>query len=407
MPSSAGSSPPAAPRGSPRSRARKILARLGLVSLTSLSALLAAELAVRAFGPILPPRGDVAARGLLAPVSPEKAPGLGFALVQGRRTEAVYPGLPGEEPRVVRYAINEHGFRGPTCARRKPGRAFRIIALGDSFTFGTAVQLEETWPFLLERALAELVPELRFEVLNWGVPAYNTRQELALLARRAGAFEPDLVLLCAYVNDASGQGSGVEAGEPPWEARWRDRLGLTSGRWGPDEPKTPAQARTMALRERSRLADLLAHRTHGWLTARALRRDYRADWSAGSPGRAMVAAALAEGRALAAERGFALHATMYPDLQGLDGDYPFAPEHATFQGLCEDLDIPFHDLLPALRGRDPAELRAHAHDHHPSGACNRIVADSLARGLLPFIDPGHGEGERALDPEYAPRSRER
>ena len=394
-------------------RPKRLFARLGLLLVSFAAALFVAELAVRVLGLGVPARGPIATRGFTTKVPADEVPWVQIMLVPNARAEKIYPGLAGEEPRVARYAINEHGFRGRSYSREKPAGTFRIVVLGDSFSYGTGVSLEDTWPDIVERTLTELTPERRIEVLNWAVPAHNTRQQVALLNHWVDDFDPDLVLICAYINDASGENRGNPAAEPnerPWEPRWIRRLGLTSARYGADTPKTPAQARTMALRERSQLVDLVVYKVYGWMLGRVTVRNYREDWSAGSPGLDMVQSALKAATVLSQRHGFVLHATMYPDLNGLAGDYVFRGEHAVFEGLCRELGIVFHDLLPVLEGRDPRLLRAHAHDKHPNGTCNRIVGEHLARVLLPFTTglarPAGAGGNRSQPARKAPTCHE-
>ena len=371
---------------------RRLAVRVALVLGSLVLSLAAAELAARALGLQVPPRGDTGMQGIVRNVPEDEVPGVEFLLVPGLERSTAYPGAPGEPPRPVTYAINALGFRGPETTVAKPDGVLRLAILGDSFTYGTGADQDETWPGYLQERLDALLGAGRVEVLNWAVPAYNARQQVALLDRWAADFDPDLVVVCAYINDASGEarGAGGDRTEraTPWEVRWIARLGLTSGRLDRGARKTPAQARATMLRERSRLIDVLAWRAHGWLIGRVTVRNYVDDWSEGSPGLAMVEEALTRARAIAEREGLDLHATMYPDLTGLDGGYPFAEQHATFERLCAERGIPFHDVLPALAGEDPTQLRAHEHDKHPNAAANRRVAAHLAELLLPHLHGG-------------------
>ena len=58
------------------------------------------------------------------------------------------------EPREVRYRINADGFRDRIRSRPKPDGVFRILALGDSVTFGYGVEEDETYPMRLEASFA-------------------------------------------------------------------------------------------------------------------------------------------------------------------------------------------------------------------------------------------------------------
>ncbi len=99
--------------------------------------------------------------------------------------------------------INRDGFRDREHALKKPPGTYRIAVLGDSFTEGLQVSLEETFESVLERELATC-PEFRarsIEVFNFGVSNYGTAQELLTLRDRVWQTEPDLVLLAFFTGN--------------------------------------------------------------------------------------------------------------------------------------------------------------------------------------------------------------
>lgn len=184
---------------------RGIRAALALL-LALVAALVLAELCLRWFWPVEhkapldSSRGDDAsiAAGMGALVHRKsEVPGLVYELAPGARGQ--YAG--------VEVSINALGMRGPETTREKPPGTFRIVALGDSLTFGYGVRVDEAWPAALERALAAdpALPELlggrRPEVLNMGVAGYGTRDEAAVLEHKALALDPDLVIVGYFLND--------------------------------------------------------------------------------------------------------------------------------------------------------------------------------------------------------------
>jgi lysophospholipase L1-like esterase len=96
--------------------------------------------------------------------------------------------------------INSYGFRDYEYTVVKPSNTFRIVALGDSYTFGHGVELNETYSKVLERLLNKRNDGWRYEVLNFGVPGYNAAEKVEILASKATKFEPDLVIF-QYLND--------------------------------------------------------------------------------------------------------------------------------------------------------------------------------------------------------------
>ena len=74
----------------------------------------------------------------------------------------------------------------------------RYVALGDSYTIGTAVREEERWPNQLAERLADLDVEL---VGNLGVLAYTSADVIDAELPRLARLEPELVSLQIGVND--------------------------------------------------------------------------------------------------------------------------------------------------------------------------------------------------------------
>lgn len=95
---------------------------------------------------------------------------------------------------------NSAGIRGPEATRKKPQGVWRIAMIGDSVTYGLGVEVEQTFPSLLESELnpADTGP---VEVLNFGVPGYNSFQEYTLLRKRVLDYEPDLVVMTFTPDD--------------------------------------------------------------------------------------------------------------------------------------------------------------------------------------------------------------
>ncbi|HET6372593.1 MAG TPA: GDSL-type esterase/lipase family protein [Candidatus Polarisedimenticolia bacterium] len=98
---------------------------------------------------------------------------------------------------------NSEGYNTPEAAREKPAGTFRILALGDSSTFGWGVDTESAYPHVLERMLRERHPGLGIEVVNLGVCGYSSFQGLIVLKQEALPYQPDLVTLSYGSNDYS------------------------------------------------------------------------------------------------------------------------------------------------------------------------------------------------------------
>ncbi len=111
-------------------------------------------------------------------------------------------------PRAVRdripftVTLNGDGFRGPALARTKPAGALRVIALGNSSTFGWGVDDGATYPARLAAQLGAAFPGRPIEVMNAGIPGFGSFQGKRILASEALARSPDYVVLSFGFNDS-------------------------------------------------------------------------------------------------------------------------------------------------------------------------------------------------------------
>ena len=99
----------------------------------------------------------------------------------------------------VAVQINSLGYRQPEFNPAKTDQ-LRIVAIGDSFTFGDGVEEEAAWPRVLERALAGR-QQRRVEVINAGVPGRWVDEYYLELKRRSLPLDPDLVIVGFFIGN--------------------------------------------------------------------------------------------------------------------------------------------------------------------------------------------------------------
>jgi len=103
--------------------------------------------------------------------------------------------------------INSQSMRDYKDYGKKEPETYRILLLGDSQVFAASIPLERTFGKILEKRLNENLNSSTFEVMNVGVPGYNTANELAFAQKYALSLGVDLVILCFYGdNDTNGAG---------------------------------------------------------------------------------------------------------------------------------------------------------------------------------------------------------
>ena len=104
---------------------------------------------------------------------------------------------------VWTISLNADGFRDEEFPATKPANTIRIIALGDSWTFGHNVESDQTYPNQLRALLRQDFGDRNVEVLNLGMLAYTSHEGLKLLRQKVLGLQPDIVLIGYSMNDAS------------------------------------------------------------------------------------------------------------------------------------------------------------------------------------------------------------
>jgi lysophospholipase L1-like esterase len=111
--------------------------------------------------------------------------------------------------------LNSLGFRSAEFGPRRPG-VYRVLALGDSCTFGYVAREDgigfvlQPYPLRLQRLVERRIGAGRLEVLNAGMPGYNSYQGLLLLRTRLRGLAPDLVTVRFGWNDHFLSAAGEE-----------------------------------------------------------------------------------------------------------------------------------------------------------------------------------------------------
>jgi lysophospholipase L1-like esterase len=165
---------------------KRLVSNVGLVFLSVALSLLMAEVALRILGP-----GSITSQMY---VEDEHTVYRNKPLTRGRALR------PGEFD--YSFTTNTDGFRSHhEYSRPKPNGTRRVLAIGDSFTFGIGVGDAESYPAQLERRLSRLCGSAPVQVINAGVGGFGTSQELELLERVGLTFHPDVVVLGVFVND--------------------------------------------------------------------------------------------------------------------------------------------------------------------------------------------------------------
>ena len=101
-----------------------------------------------------------------------------------------------EDPR-----LNSDGLRDREYSIEKPADTYRILALGDSVTYGHSISEKGSYVKQLETMLNDGRKTIRYQVINFGVSGYNTLQEFEFFRLKGRKYQPDLVMIGYTLND--------------------------------------------------------------------------------------------------------------------------------------------------------------------------------------------------------------
>jgi hypothetical protein len=101
-------------------------------------------------------------------------------------------------PEYEGFRLNSKGYKYGEFNTEKPPGVYRIIGIGDSFTYG-AVPYEQCYMTLLEEQVRRIRNDC--EILNLGIPAAGPVDYLSLFVNEGLALAPDMVLVNLYVGD--------------------------------------------------------------------------------------------------------------------------------------------------------------------------------------------------------------
>jgi hypothetical protein len=273
----------------------------------------------------------------------------------------------------IQVDINSHGLRGPETTYEKPPGTFRILNLGDSIVMGWGVGEEDTYGRRLESRLnEESSGDLRFEVINAGVPGWNLENALAYLQVEGLKYKPDLILLgVTLTNDIYGK-SALLADNKPGLIKW---LRSNTYFW----PFLTVQLRWLEARAEGReRIDVIDPPTNPdrYFPPNSGAEQWRRFWN-------QVSAI----DRLAGEKDIPVVLVIFPlEYQVVDESYPTIPQELLTANAAE-AGIPVLDLLPAFQQacREKPGGACHLEDRylfadvwmHPSAFGHKLTADEL------------------------------
>lgn len=265
----------------------------------------------------------------------------------------------------VKVETNSKGLRDKEIPYDGEPDGLRIAMVGDSLTMGWGVPYEKLFSTRIEKLYKQ--NGIEAEAINLGVGNWNTVQEVQFFLREGYKYNPDIVVLNYFVNDAEPTPKDYE--EPSWLLRNCYSCIFFKGR-------IDTLLRTFTTKE-------------NWA-------DYYLGLYNGGSSEGWKAAKAAIGRLAdyCKENNIKLLIAHLPELHDVQ-NYRFGSVTELVRQTANENNVPFVDLLPALQYQASEDLWVTPPDPHPNAFANELIAAGLFSALrkidgLP--DPGLQQG---------------
>lgn len=269
---------------------------------------------------------------------------------------------------------NSHGLREVELQlEREPGM-FRILCLGDSLTFGNGVPVQETYPKQLEHILHSQMPGQRFQVINAGVPGYDTWQEAAYLKEFGWKLKPDVVIIGFYANDIVPKPEMVgQTVNDLGEIRRFGWKGLIS-----DQVVHQLKRSRLLLLIRDRYDKLMRRLSPSAQDTHQLALINGSFHPIIEAGLTQVDSSLHEIAEMGETHGFRLLIVFFPLPEQVMRDYPSSIYPGKVKYITQKYHIPFIDLMPTFQKHfDGFGSLFIEWDGHPNAAAYNIAARTI------------------------------
>lgn len=289
-------------------------------------------------------------------------------------------------------SVNALGLRNPPVQLEKPPGAHRILALGDSHTFGFAVENRETWPQLLQDRISLSTAKAtgQIEVINAGIEGLSLAQEVQFLRERLLQLKPDVVVLAYYWNDMPMDGGPFDPldGDPvppskaPVADQGEERATGALQRIG-DYTRRALKGSHLfySVVQRIPYLQLVVFPADETRWKRALlegrtSKRIEASWSS-------VERGLAELHDLGEQEEFQLLVLAIPLFEQMVSRSPSLESYqAQLSRICKRHGIRFLDPLEAIRALNPSYPKHFIpFDGHPNGLIYEVIADEVFKFL--------------------------
>jgi hypothetical protein len=272
-------------------------------------------------------------------------------ILKGANRRLVYEG--------IEYRTNSLGLRNPEMDSGNVKGAKRILALGDSFLWGDGLPESELVTVKIENLLKAEGGNV--DVINAGVSAYNTSDELRQLRRLTPLYSPAAVIVFFFTNDV--------LQEDPTRA-----------------PVSWQQNAKEFLRHRSRFFSYLYYVYRDKLSSKIaapkslLPQDYF-DLDDSKPGWVLFKSSALGIREYCIQHRSQLLFVLIPTLTNLNKNYPYSELRRAVTTYLEASGIQLLDLFDTFSPYRPSDLWVSLRNPHWNGRATTMAADRITTYL--------------------------
>lgn len=268
--------------------------------------------------------------------------------------------------------INSMGFREREINSPHPD-TYRIVVIGDSFTYGQGVKKSQRVTDILEQQLN--TSDIQYEVLNFGRPGAETRDHLEILKKHVLNINPDYILLQWFINDV--EGSDYSDRPKFWRLLPSDYL---------NQYLHNHSALYFLVKQKwQNLQQLIGIVPDFSYTQYMVKRFKDLNNNDSQRARGELAAFID----LCKEKGIPVGIVAFPGFSNdLLTTYPLGFLLDRVSTLCKEKDIPCVDLRSAFSKVDhPSKLWVNKFDHHPNHLAYKISAEEIMKQFAQHWHP--------------------
>jgi len=257
--------------------------------------------------------------------------------------------------------INSKGIRDYEYPYQKRKGIFRIITLGDSYTYGYGIEkIQDLYPKVIEKRLLEKGYPL--EIINLSVGGYNTRQEIKWFKKEGIKYSPDMVVLGFTLDDADPE--VVNISNLIW-LREHNLLGVK------EFLRRNLYSITFLMYRFQKLRKTLSRNRYAYPSPDSGYYDQCID-------------EIVDFSRFLESQDIKLIVLLFPHLEDLK-DYPYRELHDYIAERIMRENIICYDLSQYLKRYREKDLWIRKDNHHPNELCHRYFADFLTDRLCPAI----------------------